>query len=663
MRSFPGKTGLALAAIILFGGFPRFHELGRTALWIDEITIVEMGGVNRTPAGITREIFASGFRGYSGQHMPFQYVWTNIFLRLYRAIGVQPSEALYRLPFVLLGIATIPLAFLAGRRMYGIGAGLWFSFLLALSFFHAYQARDVTSYVALMFFLTLGWCGLIPLLKDSSASMRSRIIDAGLLLAGTMGAMFTHLTAWFALAAQGLIAAGFLVVRWLRDKGPFSRRLAARRAELLVMAVLFAASVPFLQLVPAMIGTTTTAEPGPKPDLWPMFVYQFAIFGWGRGQGRLLAFCVCLAVGLFLALWNRDTRPMAVAQLAMGLIPAALFFYALRRDFFPRYLTVSFLPLMGFAALAFAVLAERIRRSGARRAGAVIAVLVLIAWHVPPYRELFAMRDKLMPMSQVRDWIEQNCPPGGLYVWRNGYHLREVPGLHPPPNRSWAFGVYPNSDVPLEVFAARANNVRSIFSRFPDAVYIREVEVDPRFGDWGMREFAVKDLMVNQSVNRLWKWGLGAHGCHTPESPRFLCCRNRPEDVRRLMDEARRPFVWPTGPGWRYIQTPDAQVFVTPAAEGAALAAHVPEGGGAEYDLQLRGAALDAGTLTAWLVKEGQWLTSHHLSFERAQPWQGALGPFALDASPSSFALSRYPLEQMNLVVYEMALRRRERGG
>lgn len=655
---------ILLAAILLLGAFLRIHSLGVAVLWIDELTVVGQAGVEKTPVKIASEIMAGGFKGSTGQHMPFQYVWVNTFIHIYHALGITPSEFHYRLPFALLGIATIPLIFIAVRRAYNFRVGLWAAFLLALSFFHVYQSRDATSYAPLLFFLSVGWCGLVWMLKNPPATIRGVAMAALVIWLGTAGAIFSHLTAWFAVVAEGAALAALVVWHWRVKPGNTSERIHRSRYELMAAGAIALAGLPFLPMFLAGIKTTKPPVEGVIDTLtWPLIAFQFSAYGWGRGQGRLVFFCALLAAGVWLSLRNRQTRTVASVQLALVLLPAAFFFYALSRDFYPRYLAVLFVPFLVFAALGLEGLLALLKSKATRIGAASLVVLALAAWHVQPYSTLFHMQDKLMPMSKVKAWIEKNCPPGGLYVWRNGYHMREVPGIHPPRDVSHAFADYPTAGIPDEVYQWRANNARSIFVRFPEAVYITEPDYDrPHLWNWGLSDFTVKDWVANDDIDKFWKWGLSAHGFRVSEGPRFICCKNRPEDISRRLQQMGQPFAWPTGPGWKYVQSQEGVVLLTPAKEGALLSMYVPEGGAGTYDLHLRGVTLASGNISGWLVQNGQWTAPSRLTFEPSQNWMGQLGPFSLGTVPSALAVSRYPLDQLNVLVYEMSLRLNDRG-
>ena len=662
-------TFFLLAAIVMLGAFLRLHNLGRPALWIDEVTVVTYAEAKPTAWALIDEIYHSGLSsGVSGQHMPFQYACMNLCLRLYHALGIRVDEFWLRLPFALIGIAAIPLVFLAGLWAYNRRTGLWLSFLFAISFFHAYQSRDATSYAPLIFFLSLNFAGLGLVFRHGGNSKKMLALGLAMFAAGTFGAQFSHLTSWFAMVTEGLCIGVAMLWRFWKHRAPLNLRVRHVGLELAVLIVLAVASLP---MFPLLLDAAHTSAPheGDIVDhvTLPLLAYQCSIFGWGRGQGRLAIFAVAWVAGLAGAWRARGHRNAAILNFALIVIPAAIFFRALHRDFFPRYLSATFLPFLAFSACGldqFGCWCEK--RFAARKGYAMLAVpafVVLILFGAQPFSALFSMRDKLMPMSQIRSWVEDHCPPGGLYVWRNGYHLREVPGDKPIAGRSPAFGDYPNAGIPDEVYAWRSKNTRSFFSRFPNAVYIVDPPVDERFWKWSMTDFAVNELVANKELGLLWNWGLSPHGYRITNDDGFVCCLNREEDVAKKLAQNGKPFAWPSGPKWQYVQAQDGQLFTLPTGEGAQLSVYLPKQKDEDYYLDVRGMAVDGGSLYAWVVKNGQAVTPCRLDFQKTSSWSGRLGPFRLGDGPSSIALTRQPAGQMNLLIHDFDLHAREGGG
>lgn len=652
----PGWPWLTLG-LLLLGALLRLLWLGRTWLQIDEITVLEFGALPRTPAMIVAEIFRAHFTGYTGQHMPFQYVWANLALRLYRALGVTPAEYGMRLPFALLGIASLPLFGWMAARYYNRAVGLWMMALGAISFFHVYQSRDATSYAPLLFCIALHLCGVTGMLR---ARERGRPLVWGnmaLGLLGALGAFFSHMSAWLLLGSEGLVLGVAWLSAALRPTAGASRALWARTRHLLLpMLLLLAATLPFLGLVFGGAATfnRSTQDAQATPITAPLLLYQLACFGWGRGAGRLVAFAAAALLGAGWALRRPDWRARAAAHLGLLALPTLLFFHFLQRDFFPRYLAASFLPLLLLAALGLAALTEAAAGRGARaRAAVAIALgLLLLLWHLGPYQVLFRMRNKVMPMAQVHDWVLQHTTPGGLYIWRNGYHMREVPGAYPVSDRQPAFALFPNAGIPAEILDWQSRNARSFLERFPLAVHILSEgdEREPRW-EWLRDAFTVREPIADDSIHRLWGWGFSPHGHLLTNSVVFYGCSNPLATVQDRLRRENRVGAWPVGAGWRYLQARDGQLFAA-AGRAAELQVFNPGPQAVTGRLALAGLAQEAGNLTAAQpAADGQAPVRRYAAFV-ARDERAELGPFTFPPGLSTLELSPFPVDRATLLIY-----------
>ncbi len=106
-------------------------------------------------------------------------------------------EVWLRLPSVLLGAATVPLVYAAGRLAAGAGAGVWAAALWTLSPFVLFYGTEGRAYATLAFFVVL----------STVAGLRRSWVLYGI---AVCAAMYSHYTAVFVLAAQ---AAWFLLAR------------------------------------------------------------------------------------------------------------------------------------------------------------------------------------------------------------------------------------------------------------------------------------------------------------------------------------------------------------------------------------------------------------------------------------------------------------------
>jgi heme/copper-type cytochrome/quinol oxidase subunit 4 len=618
----------ALVALTLLALGLRLYRLGGATPWIDEITVMSYAAPPKTPGEIIRAIFDARLRGFTGQHMPMQYVLANLMMP---EGGAPPTEiaARVRLPFALFGALTIPLIALATRDLYGARAGVWTGLLAAISFFHVYQSRDATSYGPLLFFQALALWAAVRLGSRSDPASRASLRWAGLLLVGLLGMFFTHLISWFFAATLGLLAFATVAGRvWKKNPD-----LPVWCGPALVAVVIATAAAPFLRFPLAAAGGAGLVDDVRERLTLDLFAYQLAAFGWGRGDGRLAAFALALGWGCFAA-WRRAPRAWFVGHMALIAVPTVIFFVVLMRDFFPRYLAAIFIPFIAIAGVGLAEAQEWLaaRRAAAGRLFALAAVVILALWHRAPFETLYAVRDKLMPFSIARDWIVANVPPGGLYMWRNGYFLREVPGALETPGRQAVYADHPNAGIPREVFAQRSELARDVFRRFPETVLITEPPTSdfyPHQELWNWTtQFPHSARFHDPTLARLWRWGFSPHGYRMQDMAAFVARWRTRDEILRERTLAGRPSIWPTGPGWRYAQTREGIVLASPGAEDARLMTVVPASG--SYRVLARGTAPASGRLSIWLVRGGQWTRLSEELVGKSDGWQAAWGPWEL---------------------------------
>ena len=132
------KVTVLLLFITLLATALRFYQLGTDSLWLDEIwnTVHAQKEVVSIPASL-RE---------SGAHPPLWHLLSHFTLYLGQ------SEFILRFPAALIGILSIPLIYVVGRRLFGREVGLLASFLLTISPFHLQYSQEARMYTAMLLF-------------------------------------------------------------------------------------------------------------------------------------------------------------------------------------------------------------------------------------------------------------------------------------------------------------------------------------------------------------------------------------------------------------------------------------------------------------------------------------------------------------------------------
>ena len=121
--------------------FLRLFHLGYKSLWLDEACSIAF-------ARLDWHRFVD-FMWQREGNMVLYY----LFLRGWRHFG--ESEALLRGLSVIFALATIPLLYLLGRRLFGPRAALISALLLAVNACHIAYSQEVRSYTLLIFLCTL----------------------------------------------------------------------------------------------------------------------------------------------------------------------------------------------------------------------------------------------------------------------------------------------------------------------------------------------------------------------------------------------------------------------------------------------------------------------------------------------------------------------------
>jgi 4-amino-4-deoxy-L-arabinose transferase-like glycosyltransferase len=184
----PARRAAVLGTILALGAILRLEGLGRESFWHDESWSWALA---RGDAGRLLHHLR-----HHDAHPPLYY------LLAAAAKPLGSSEAAIRLVSALAGIASIPLLFRLGSRLYGGAAGALAALLLALSPAHVAFSQEARCY-SLLLLLTLGSLNLLFDLRDgphrgkwaafaalSAAIMLTHYLGSFFLLAEALGAIF-----------------------------------------------------------------------------------------------------------------------------------------------------------------------------------------------------------------------------------------------------------------------------------------------------------------------------------------------------------------------------------------------------------------------------------------------------------------------------------------
>jgi mannosyltransferase len=362
-----------IAAVVLFtlvviaGVVLRFWT--RSALWLDEALTVDIA---RLPLHSLHAAL------HQDGAPPLYYVLLHFWMKPFGQ-----SDLAVRSLSGVISVATIPVAWVAGRRIGGRAVAWMVVVLVASAPFAIYYGTEVRMYSLVMLLTT---CGFIALDRALRRPQPGNLVAVAVL---TAALLYTQYWAVYLTATVGVL---LLWQGWLRRAEP-ARRIGAR-LTLGALVVGFLAFVPWLPTfifqsrhtgtpwaAPANFAATINAITGFTDN-------QATLSAAGSNQGRLLAVLYLLLafLGLFGIArdrWHVDLdlrtrsqgRPVAfVVTVTLGIAIAGGLIAG--SGFSDRYAAVVFVPFLFLVALGATTLADARLRSLVLLVAAISGLLV-----------------------------------------------------------------------------------------------------------------------------------------------------------------------------------------------------------------------------------------------------------------------------------------------
>lgn len=385
---------VAVAAWVLVAAGAALRLGSASPLWLDEALSANIASL--PVADLLDALRRDG-------HPPLYY----LLLHGWSAVVGEGDHAVRALSAVL-GLATLPLLWAAGRRAGGRSCAVAATVLYATSPFAIRYSTETRMYSLVAFLVVAGWLA-VRRAQDRPTLPRLALVS---LLAGLL--LLTHYWSLFLLAAVGacLLAQ---VVRGRRADRPVATPLRLG-AALAAGGTLF---VPWLPAFLAQAGSTGTPWAAPSRPL--VAVFQ-SLGDWGGGvQSEAVFLGLCLVLLGLLALLGRPTggnrieldlgtRPgaraeWAVAALTVGL--AVTVSFASRAAFAGRYTAVIHPLVVLLAGLGVAVLPRR---------GLQLGVVGVLALGGIGFGAANLVTDRTQA-GEVAAAIEADAGPGDLVVY------------------------------------------------------------------------------------------------------------------------------------------------------------------------------------------------------------------------------------------------------
>jgi len=364
---------VAVVALLALSLFERTQQL-HAGFWIDE-------GIS---VGIAHHHWTSipGLLDQDGSP-PAYYMLLSLWVQLFG----DSERATHTLSLVF-GLACVPLAFVAGRALFGRGTGLVCALLAALDPYLTYYAQETRMY-ELEAFLSL-----VVAYAYVQGIVRGRRRWAVVLVPAIDLAVYTH--NWALFLCVGLAAATVAFVR-----------------ERLRLFALVAAAVAVLYLpwLPTLLAQArhTGAPWATAPSFRDLVLAPGAVLG---GDAVLVAVVLAAAAALARRLAGEErTIALALATVAGVTVLTAWISSQISPAWTTRYFAVAFGPIVLVAARAF-VRAERL--------GLVALIAVVFLWAG------YSVRDDKENARQITAALAPSMRPGELVV---STHPEQVPVL------------------------------------------------------------------------------------------------------------------------------------------------------------------------------------------------------------------------------------------
>lgn len=546
---------LILATGLLF----RLFNLGHASYQIDEINVVQFALQEKglfTAYGTELDRFLLIHR------LPLLMILLRASLQALGAtVSAVPSEFVARLPFALIGVASLPLFFALGRRLAGAKAGLLAMALAALSPFHIFYSREAYDYSMLICFSAgVLWAGLgfwDAVSTRKTFPMRWAIyynVFAVLLL-------YAHLSGLVFLATWCMILGVLLLLN------------PATRAFNKVVPTVAALGLPYFLFAPFLLkllgGGWVDSDAGAAvrrisasivPDL-------LGRMGWGQAWWALLPFVAALAAGVVVMLRAKTEGRTEGRVLLLHLLIAFLLQAWLLRvaRFEIRYFATILPVLLVTAGIGLAAvcgwLSARIPKVGGWLGG--LLLLALFGWLGANAWLVTQMESRGANFKGLAKWVNDNLPENGIYCFWNGYELRGVPSFYPTPGRFATFPITWSSAEDYRRLQVQERMV-SLFQRFPTMAYTEYSPSDvlapkvpynkpvPR-SELFMRQVWITDAAYDKLVQ--WKtFPMGNTQWNNEIMDRVLISYNLPEDLPELARKRGRSLYHYFGNDWRFAK-------------------------------------------------------------------------------------------------------------
>jgi len=337
-----------LAAITVAAAWVRLHALGARCFWLDE--------------GITAGYMRLGWYGTTRLLWRREGNMSLYFILLGGWLQFGDSEAWYRALSVLFAVATVPVIYAIGARLFGTRAGLLAALLMALNAYHVRYSQEARSYSLAVFLVTLATWFLVRAVQDGRRRDWNWYVACGALAA------YAHFYAVLAIAAH------WVSLRLSREDASAEARPKREFKRAMKLMGLWTLPI-WVFLITTGVGVLSwLRRPG-----WSELYSFLTHYAGNAGAPLMLLYLTCILLALGAAVRSRNFRGDSLATWKYGLafcwffVPVAIVLAVTvaKPVFLARYLIIA---LPGLALMAASGM-ESVRRNWL-----ILPLAAAIAW-------------------------------------------------------------------------------------------------------------------------------------------------------------------------------------------------------------------------------------------------------------------------------------------
>lgn len=417
---------ILLLLLIVSGSVLRFYKLGSPTLDTDEISSVLL---SRRDMG--KIVYRSWHPGSADdlakvEEPPIPY------LLIHASLKINDSDAMARLPSVILGIAGILAIFILAKQWFSETTALWSSFLLTFSLYHIFYSQLARGYAGFLLFVMLSFYFLLRY-----THYQNRLNLIGLILSNAGGVYFHY-----AMLHVFIIESILFFVFPLFFVNPRRRIKPLVKSFLLLCGALFVLILPILPSIASTVrgrlgGDTFAFE-------FNLTYFKNVLCRYGAGNGIAFYVYIFFALtGIFMGLKNTDKRKSILALLFWLCAPFLLIAVTgYKYDFHIRYFIYVFPAYIlllgnGISSLGEVIVRQLSNGNKGKVFFSLITILLFLSLSIGPLRLYYSMPAKMTDWKAVARYIAGNCSldkrvyiESSFCVHEFGYYLDKIaPGV------------------------------------------------------------------------------------------------------------------------------------------------------------------------------------------------------------------------------------------